>query len=316
MKDSSYAIFTDAKELIKQKKYNEAYDILMKLQKKEPNDIIIKFEIGKLLVKKEKFDEAKECFESLLNTRNKTYAMLELGRLEAQLSNYNEAIEYFSNLLDTKAKYHAMLELGKVYIHLGDYDKAKEYFKSILEIKNDLYAINELFFLCMKNEQYDKALEYLKQLSEDGFIKHDQLKKYLFYIKAKMNKIDKKTRVKGYLDNQIVNFNRKEAINHIKRHLDENNKKVKHAMFFNKINISKLYKTIEKDLNDLMPHTFNICDKYIYDAGIDIGIIDDKKTSFLKVVTVCNTNNIITMYPIAPVLYYKNNENNKIRKRD
>lgn len=162
---------------------------------------------------------------------------------------------------------------------------------------------------------YEQALKYLKQLSDNSFFKHDQLNKYLFYIKVKMNKIDKKTPVKGYLNNQIIKFNKKEAINHIKRHLDENNKKLKHAIFLDEVNISKLYGMIEKDLNDLMPHSFNICDKYIYDTGIDVGIINNEKTSFVKVSAVCNTNNIITMYPISPVPYYKNNENNKIRKR-
>ena len=129
-----------------------------------------------------------------------------------------------------------------------------------------------------------------------------------------MNKIDKKTRVKGYLNNQIIKFNKKEAINHIKRHLDENSKKIKHGIFLDEVNISKLYGMIEKDLNNLLPHSFNICDKYIYDTGIDVGIINNEKTSFVKVSAICNTNNIITIYPISPVSYYKNNEKNKIRK--
>lgn len=39
-------------------------------------------------------------------------------------------------------------------------------------------------------------------------------------------------------------------------------------------------------------------DKYIFNLESNIGKCYDKETNLIEVVTICNTSNIITMYPI------------------
>ena len=53
-----------------------------KLYRKNKSDNIIALEYAKLLVKKRKYQEARETFMMLLNTSNWSYAKLELGKLE------------------------------------------------------------------------------------------------------------------------------------------------------------------------------------------------------------------------------------------
>ena len=347
MKRSNYKIFLEAKYLIKKRDYISAIEKLESICFDQPNDRVAKFELAKLLVKTNRlkearnyfesllntkseiyamlelgklevrlgnYNEAKNYFESLLNTQNNTYAMLELGKLEVRLGNYNEAKNYFESLLNAQNNTYAMLELGKLEVRLGNYNEAKNYFEDILKIRHDVYAINELLILSIKWEKYEDALLYLEELTNYKTKNLKHLKVYFTYINYKMGNIDKIQDIEGYFANQIVDYNKEKAINHIKLHLDENSNKIKHGLFEDNLDIEKLYNESKERIKNIEPDYSAISDKYIYDTGFDVGVVNDQKTSFIKIVTVVNTKDIVTMYPIAPIPNYKNNEKEKVRK--
>lgn len=47
------------------------------------------------------------------------------------------------------------------------------------------------------------------------------------------------------------------------------------------------------------PFDFSICDKYIIDFNDIVGTINQADTKRVKIITLANTKDIITMYPIA-----------------
>ena len=52
MKPENYKKYQEAKNIIKEKKHNEAILLLEQIIEEEPEDIYVKFELAKLLIKK------------------------------------------------------------------------------------------------------------------------------------------------------------------------------------------------------------------------------------------------------------------------
>lgn len=137
MDNAVYAKFIEAK--------NTGNISLMKhLYKKNKNDVIIKFEYGKMLARNKQLREARKIFKEILSFDKNIYSLLELGRVEFKLGNIEEARRIFLSLIGTKNQYHALFELGRIEANLGNLDGAAAYYKRIIDDKADLYAMLEL----------------------------------------------------------------------------------------------------------------------------------------------------------------------------
>ena len=84
MDNAVYAKFMEAK--------NTGNISLMKhLYKKNKNEVIIKFEYGKMLARNKQLREARKIFKEILSFDKNIYSLLELGRVEFKLGNIEEA---------------------------------------------------------------------------------------------------------------------------------------------------------------------------------------------------------------------------------
>ena len=352
MNNNNYELFLKAKELIKNKKYSKAIEVLRKINNLEPNDRVIKFELARVLsrnnqTKKEakslfyellstqsrtyamlelgrleasegNNSKAREYFEELLNnTQDKTYAMLELGRLEASEGNNSKAREYFEELLNTQNRTYAMLELGRLEASEGNNSKARKYFEKLLNAQNRTYAIIEIIFLDIKNENY---LDAYNRFNSNSFnfsvIEYEHLKKYLEY---KLSKLDlTKCSSNDYFTSQLINYEESLALDHIKKHLDENNQKIKHTTFNENIDLKELFNYARIQIKELSPVKCTYVFKYILDCEQEISFINGTPTRYMGIIAFPHTNNIITMYPIETtekhiesIPVYKEESNNK-----
>ena len=304
MLDVYYKEFLKAKKYIKERKYNIAEKILEELLKLCPKDLCIKFEYAKVLVKLKKYSAARNCFESMLNTKSKNYAVLELGKLAVNEGNIAKAREYFESLLNTPSKDYAMLELGILEESKGNIEKAREYFESLLNTSTKHYAISELFILAFLERDYDTIKELSSNLEFDNF---------KFVANLLTNNID--LNYNSYFTSQCSNYSIERAKEHVRLHLHKIENKKVHSVFNSDIKIEELFYEINLRLKNAIPHKVGVTDDYLIEFAENIGICLEQKTNIVKVITIHDTKNIITMYPVLNInKVNKISENNKLCK--
>ena len=292
----NYKQYLVAKELLEQKQYKLALKKFKKLYKSEPDNESIKFEFAKVLVTFNQIDKAKKYFKSLLKTRMRRYAMLELAELEATLGNMAEAIQYYEHLPQES---YVVFKLGRLETYRGNVEKASNYFEQLLNTDDRVYGILGLLDLNIYCERYETALIFLKELTEYENIDISVIKQYQFYIEYKLGKINNNTKTNSYFGNQILNYSKERAIDHIKLHLDENDSKANHSMFSSNVSIEELFALVQNNIKYLKRQINGPCDKYYLDLGYIVGVKDDIETSIIKIITIANTQDIITMYPFV-----------------
>ena len=267
---------------------------LGKLEKEEGNlDIACKYfkqalktsswdsatlELGKIEAKNGNFEAAKNYFNLILKTKNKDAAMLELGKIEKQFGNYDKARNYYKTVLTTSNVNHGLSELGKLEYEIGNYGLAQNYFEQLLKVGDKSYAISLLVLLKIEQEDYISAMKYIKYAIENNiFVRH----KLLLFISKKLN---------IFFD---VNYEHVKVSPSMDLCMDYDE-----YVVFDKINsknseLSNIFKHIENFLIDrykLKKIVFN--DIYV----IPYKKVETDENSFLVVVTVPNSKEIITMY--------------------
>ncbi len=334
MRKENYAMFEYSKKLIKSEKYQEAIVLLKKLLKFDPyNANKIKFELARCLSRfRNTRMEAKRYFEELLETSNVLYATLELGKLEAEMGNIDAAryyfeyllkyshadrnmamlelgklevsagnIElarkYFYNLIQLGHRTHANMELGKLEKLVGNDELAKIHFDDLLNAPNSNYALRELFYIELKAENYMLACKYLELLLEKERIVPVEYQQISFYLMYKLGHYEEsQDKLKSFFERQLVNYNEQETLNHINLHLKED---VDEALFSSNINTIELFQFAKKEINKLIPRNSTVVEKYIIDCGKEVGTSYGIPTTKIEVVTLLNTTNILTMYPVV-----------------
>jgi len=242
--------------------------ILERLHELEPEDRIIKFELTKLLVKKETtVKRGKKYFEELLKTPNRNYALLELGKLEVSEGNIEKARTYFEELLNTPSRNYALLEL---------------------------------LFLSIKQTNYLEAYTWLEIIVEERDVSIVSIKDISFYLKYKMNWLTEKEKKEAtsYFQKQLMDYDEEKAIEHIQLHLDENNQKKLHSVFDDSINLQEVFDLAKVKITYINPNRTTFIDKYKLKLDQTIGQYKEKDTDCIEVITFPNEKNILTMYSI------------------
>ena len=262
-------------------------------------------ELGRLYASIGKTNEAEKSFKELIisNAQNRTYAMLELGRLYASIGKTNEAEKSFKELLNTQSRTYALLELGRLYASNGNEKLARKIFLEILTLENNEYAIKQLIYLDIKNNNLEEILDLLMKLSiqdkEDK--EYHMIKSYVLYKLGKKEKIE----AKNYYTQQLMNYDEYAALEHIKKHLDENENKRLHTVFDSSIDLQQLFEQAKEKIKVINPTEFTIVEKYIICFEEDIGISEGEKVKTIEVITIPHTKNILTMYPIKVINFKK-----------
>lgn len=157
MDNAVYAKYIEAK--------NTGNMSLMKhLYKRHKDEVIIKFEYGKMLARNNQLREARKIFKEILGISESIYALLELGRVEFALGNVEEARSIFLGLMGTKNHNLALFEIGKIERHLGNLDGAALCYREILKEKTDTFAMLELGRIEAEKGNYLKARKHFNDI--------------------------------------------------------------------------------------------------------------------------------------------------------
>lgn len=235
---------------------------------------------------------------SLLNKGKEHLAIVELEKLVYKYpKNCTIKLEYAKLLSKTNRDEEALLLLNNLeqfYLNkLSNIEKFTLYYRMLLSY--------------FHNKDYEKVIYYyhnvLKYIEYAEFSQKD-FRIFLIYALKELNKLGfVNTSRLRYSEQQVVDYNKEKAINHIRLHLNEFNKCDNEALFRDDIDIENLYciarekvKTSKKNYESYVMDIYNF--KYS-----NIGVYNGKKVNVLQVVCIGGTDNIISMYPIEDSVY-------------
>lgn len=240
---------------------------------------------------------------------NKIHHMITYGEA------FDNIIEEINHYVDKYGSSdYLLIQLACLYIKDSNLESAKEILLSIT-IK-DATALYKLMITYYGLGEYQNCLDVGEKaitFSEKNKInisttKLDDIKRMILCANYKLG-LSNDESVK-----YLFNYDKNSAIKHIKKHLDINLDKEKHSIFNNDVDIDLLFEEMSNQLGVYKKYyTDYILDCYYIEypnAGIDQGI----KANYLKIITVFNTNNIISMYPISKDDIKPGDFINKIKK--
>lgn len=268
LKDPEYVL---AKELINEEYFVDAIKILQKLHKNNSSSQALKFELALAWATSGiAVDRAEKYFKKLIKDdgRLSDISRIELARILLCKKNYNEARDN----LEIASKNKKLM----------------------------LYALSELFYLALREEKYEEAKSLYNIIKYDDnywtSVRKTQIETYLNY---KLGKIDSNNNFDNYyFGSQLLNYSDDRAIEHIKLHLDEDDDKQVHSTYLEDTNIEKLYEESKTRITSINPSVICVVDKYILDFDKPIGIIKNEETDVVSVVTIPNTYDILSIYPV------------------
>lgn len=250
-----------------------------KLQSKYPDDNLVLYELGTLLLRQGKnVTEALFLLKQTANSRNKYAIANEIGIYYLNHGEYDKAIEKFISLDESEKdidKCYSLYGLIKTYIHTGDFDKALACFDRLVIIR--------------KTTEFDISHYY-------------NLKFYLLT----MNNLDPhEMYADNYFRQQLTNYSREEAIKHIKGHLrdaldtEEVKAKRVHSLFDDNADIEEIYNYCEERIIDMEPVGRGVVDFYKCKLDTTVGeSYNNKQTTYVEIVTFPNSKEILSIYPI------------------
>jgi tetratricopeptide (TPR) repeat protein len=209
-------------------------------------------------------------------------ARFELGKLYNKLSRREDADKCLTKLLSTPN-----WELGNLEMKRNNIDKSKKIFTSLLSTTKKTDAQKRLISIDIMDEKYESAYERFKSLGKKSYRGKRNLE---IFLKTKLNlDIDIDENNMCYLEKQITNYSEFEALKHICKHFSK--QKEFHNSFLPNVDIINIFNTVPLDMLECT--TSAATDVYEVEMGNEIC----EDTNILKIVTIANTHNIITMFP-------------------
>ncbi len=250
-----------------------------------------KLALGKLERDVGNIDAARGQFESIFKNYKDLAGKYELGRLELFLGNYEKAKEIFLDLQKNYNQLAAYIELGRLEYVKGNLKEAKECFLKLEDTKIERFGYYLLVALYLKENDYEETFRYIKQAMDHGHWINPDI---VCLISKELNiffpQIDYQKYSINYTVDQVLNYDVSKALKHVKkRHINLNNSDFKEG-----VDLDSLIVEVKDLLDDnckVKKLGFN--DVYIIPYP-NIGKFGEEH---VKVVTLPNTKDIITMYP-------------------
>lgn len=212
-----------------------------------------------------------------------------------RIGEYDKAIELYGNLRHTGLENEMYIELSNVYLLMGDVKSASRCYQKLLNTNLKYEALVRLIGIALTEN--DSNVENLfnrfniETHAHRGDLVHiKRCLSYYKYIKGELTK----NNIEGYLEKQLFNYSKEEAIKHI---IARHQRKGNLYRFNQEINLYDVYDYCKEHLDILVLHDKS--DKYLVKMPYDIGYLMNYKTDLLEVVTIGNTDKILTIYPIA-----------------
>lgn len=215
--------------------------------------------------------------------------------------------ELYSALADTQKylkKYPndlmALLQYCHILLRLGEFETVQNCL-DVIELNDDSFD-HELEILKIKLylNSYQGNYEECGRILENSSISRNCRLSFLSYIRKQLGQIDiSDINSEYYICEQMNSYNEEKAIEHIKKHLNEDYCEI--FNMFTKFNENFPIEEIYAKLKKILPS-----DSKIYSRGYQniyffkydgCGLVDDKITNYFYVCTFQNSNKIITMYP-------------------
>ncbi len=288
-------------ELVKcylgKKQYKNARKILEEISKMNPNDTCIKYFYGILEFREKNYLLAKEYFEEILNIKYDASSEFYLGTTERLLGNLSSAEECLNNCLDKyKYKYQVLFELGMLEVRRGNLDKATNYLETaVSEEPIDKALYKALTLLYIKNKEFEKAACFIEKFP---FIKSSLDNETYLYLSKKLNifykDLDFMEKGLSYSELQLLDYDEFVAVEYI----NENDKFVNDKEF-NELDLYSLFIILKDKLKKKNKiERLSIMDVYVVKFN----------EILIKVITLPDTDEIISLYPIYDVCDIYNDE--------
>lgn len=155
--------------LVKQKKFEEAGDILERMGRKYPDDSDVSLKYASILLKMKRLTEAVSRLNKLYAKDPDNPELLNLVSQYALLKNEEHRIKgFFAKIARTSPEYSDHFrDIAELYFEKNEYEKAEKHLKAyIAKVTNDSYALlllgkiyEALHYLRRALETYKKALD-------------------------------------------------------------------------------------------------------------------------------------------------------------
>jgi len=275
-----------------------AKNLFLYLINLEPNNILGKFELAKLEFNMGNFDVAKTILEELVEKYNDRYAKLELARLHFIKGNYKFSVKLLEDLAYKHNDHAAKLELGKISYYFNEIDIAISFFEELSDVNYSFVtkakACEYLTIIYIKENKLNIAFKYFKKLLDMNALIDDEL---LVYICQKLNIFTERLAdVKiNYMTSQVIEYDEYNLFDYV---INCDKGFLREEDVYNKYHDIKKHLTPEYKENLLqLNDVYNIP---YYDIG--------ENSDILRVITLPNSNNIVSMYPLI-------NENSEEREQ-
>ena len=257
-----------------------------------------------------------------------------LGRIEKHLGNYDKAISYFNSVesitsihreniymeiiatefrrnnfekvkeycyLITSSKYlgYSQFTLGIVEMIKKNFSQAKKHFENGIDLYGHIECYKNLAWVNIRENNYYEALKNLCLFIKKNGNKDAEVGSALLFLCKELNifinDLDIDYHMEKYTSRQIANYKVSETIGHVLKHtiLEEN----EHDSFESTVDLGKLINIVMNKMNSNSKISSSFCDVYIIPYH-NIGV---KGSNYIKVVTLPNTQKIITMFPIKHI---------------
>lgn len=330
-------------EINNNKNIDKNLEILLELEKGIFLKSKIKYLIGQVYIKKKEIINGLKKFKELYEYDNSFNSLMSLINCLMEIGDINQAIKYIEKCDDPEQKY---LLYGKIYFKIREYDKAIKAFNKLKYSKLNYEANLFLSDIYFNMENYEKAKEYRRKsmygnsrnLIKLFFIKIDLLensrdctKKIEQYKKEKEIKPRERTHLNriieynNYINNKLKKeecktYNAKQLYSYSKslaiKHINQKHKFFQDLSyeFFDYINIEEIYDYCFSHLDNIIVK--DISDKYIVELPYEVGGLENQTTNLVEVVTIHNTKNILTIYPVFNKNRKINFDLNSYNKKD
>ncbi len=298
--------------------YELAQKYASKIKQLNSRDILLKASI------EYKLDNLEDAFNLCCKISDNSTLSEEKNILIAKIKFKNDELDEAYNMFDLLIKNNP--ENINLYYYLGLINfrnkklvEARDNFN--ICINKNLSNVNvcklQILYINIKENNIKDAYLIYKELNSENFFIED--KSYLgLAMSAYFNKYYKAVNFNEhnltYSLNQVINYSEFKAKKHITEHKQEFGEN--HSVFDDSVDIDEIIKFAKESIKENEYYRNNFFDEYIIEYK-NSGIFNGVLQNYIKVVTLPNTKDIITIYPFSKMKQKKLNytEENYVSKK-
>ena len=291
-------VYIKCKVLLTERKMSELYDLLKKSEKLIKTDYLNKYNlyfIFNYYLDISKFDDAQALYlkycDYLQNDYEKKYYE---ARIDLCNGEYDLAEKKLIYVINCNSDYtvDSYKYLAKIAYANNDLKLEQKCYEDMINLKN--YEMGKLYIIefYIRNNNYEKAIQYFNSINFDEInSNYSNIRQLSAMLGLEITDQDREY----YTIKQIENYDINLAIEHINRHKNI----IDGVGYFNEdVNIEELLLDVTAKIKNKRANYNDTLSHYILKYP-NVGKYDNISIDYVEVVSIPNTNNVITMYPVA-----------------